>query len=127
MTLTKTITKAINKLPRFIGKKQIRGSTTAVLIYGSVILLLCLLFIGGWLYNGVTTGKFDLTGLTSFFSSCTSASALAAISFVVVMNIDKNHDGRPDAAELKAKEKSQNEVRNVAIRRTEREVFNERH
>ena len=74
-----------------------------MLLYGAGITCLYLLFIAGWIINGVIQGKFDLPELTSFFSACTSATALAAIAFVVIMNVDKNHDGRPDAAEIKAK------------------------
>lgn len=93
----------IKWLPRVIRKRKIRGSMAFVLLYGAGIIWLYLLFIAGWILNGVIQGKFDLPELTSFFSACTSATALAAIGFIVVMNIDKNHDGRPDAAELKAK------------------------
>lgn len=90
-------------LPRLIRKHKVRGSMAFVLLYGAGITCLYLLFIVGWILNGVIQGKFDLPELTSFFSACTSATALAAVGFVVVMNVDKNHDGRPDAAEIKAK------------------------
>lgn len=93
----------IKWLPRVIRKRKIRGSMAFVLLYGAGITCLYLLFIAGWIINGVIQGKFDLPELTSFFSACTSATALAAVGFVVVMNVDKNHDGRPDAAEIKAK------------------------
>lgn len=93
----------IKWLPHVIRKRKIRGSMAFVLLYGAGITCLYLLFIAGWIINGVIQGKFDLPELTSFFSACTSATALAAVGFVVVMNVDKNHDGRPDAAELKAK------------------------
>lgn len=93
----------IKWLPRVIRKRKIRGSMAFALLYGAGIIWLYLLFIVGWILNGVIQGKFDLPELTSFFSACTSATALAAVGFVVVMNVDKNHDGRPDAAELKAK------------------------
>lgn len=93
----------IKWLPRVIRKRKIRGSMAFVLLYGAGIIWLYLLFIVGWILNGVIQGKFDLPELTSFFSACTSATALAAVGFVVVMNVDKNHDGRPDAAEIKAK------------------------
>lgn len=93
----------IKWLPRVISKREIRGSMAFVLLYGAGITCLYLLFIVGWILNGVIQGKFDLPELTSFFSACTSATALATVGFVVVMNVDKNHDGRPDAAELKAK------------------------
>lgn len=93
----------IKWLPRVIRKRKIRGSMVFVLLYGAGITCLYLLFIAGWIINGVIQGKFDLPELTSFFSACTSATALAAVGFVVVMNVDKNHDGRPDAAEIKAK------------------------
>lgn len=93
----------IKWLPRVIRKRKIRGSMAFVLLYGAGITCLYLLFIAGWIINGVIQGKFDLPELTSFFSACTSATALAAVGFIVVMNVDKNHDGRPDAAEIKAK------------------------
>lgn len=93
----------IKWLPRLIRKRKVRGSMAFVLLYGAGITCLYLLFIVGWILNGVIQGKFDLPELTSFFSACTSATALASIGFIVVMNVDKNHDGRPDAAEVKAK------------------------
>lgn len=93
----------IKWLPRVIRKRKIRGSMAFVLLYGAGIIWLYLLFIAGWILNGVIQGNFDLPELTAFFSACTSATALAAIGFIVVMNVDKNHDGRPDAAEIKAK------------------------
>lgn len=95
--------RAIKWLPRLIRKRKVRGSMVFVLLYGAGIIWLYLLFIAGWIINGVIQGKFDLPEMTSFFSACTSATALAAVGFVVVMNVDKNHDGRPDAAEIKAK------------------------
>lgn len=95
--------RVIKWLPRLIRKHKVRGSMAFVLLYGASIMCLYMLFIIGWILNGVIQGKFDLPELTSFFSACTSATALAAVGFVVVMNVDKNHDGRPDAAELKAK------------------------
>ena len=95
--------RVIKWLPRLISKRKVRGSMAFVLLYGAGITCLYLLFIAGWIINGVIQGKFDLPELTSFFSACTSATALAAIAFVVIMNVDKNHDGRPDAAEIKAK------------------------
>lgn len=97
------VERIIKWLPRVIRKRKIRGSMAFVLLYGAGIIWLYLLFIVGWILNGVIQGKFDLPELTSFFSACTSATALAAVGFVVVMNVDKNHDGRPDAAEIKAK------------------------
>ena len=100
----------MNWLPRLIRKRKIRGSMAFVLLYGIGIVCLYLLFITGWITNGVTEGKFDLPEMTSFFSACTSATALAAIAFVVVMNVDKNHDGRPDAAEVKARNYGKEEV-----------------
>lgn len=95
--------RVIKWLPRLIRKHKVRGSMAFVLLYGAGIMCLYMLFIIGWIINGVIQGKFDLPELTSFFSACTSATALAAVGFVVVMNIDQNHDGRPDAAEIKAK------------------------
>ena len=92
----------IKWLPHVIRKRKISGSMAFVLLYGAGITCLYLLFIAGWIINGVIQGKFDLPALTSFFSACTSATALAAVGLVVVMSVAKNHDGRPEAAELKA-------------------------
>lgn len=104
------VERVIGLFPRFIRKSKIRGSMAFVLLYGIGIICLYLLFITGWITNGVTQGKFDLPEMTSFFSACTSATALAAIAFVVIMNVDKNHDGRPDAAEVKARNYGKEEV-----------------
>lgn len=44
--------------------------------------------------------------MISFLKEYASASLVAAVTFISIFNVDKNHDGRPDAAERQAKEDS---------------------
>lgn len=95
------VTNLFKKLPKFIHKKKIRDSMAFVLMYGVLLVALFLLFIFGWAFNGFASGRFDLRAVTDFYGVATGAGALAMLTFVVVFNIDKNGDGRPDAAESK--------------------------
>ena len=82
-----------------------KDSMRIVCLYGSGLAIITLLLIAGWSYQWYMTGTPDITILISFFREYTSVSVVAAVTFLSVFHVDKNRDGRPDAAEVKAKER----------------------
>ena len=88
----------------FVGSNT-QSSMAIVYFYGTGLLIINFLFIGGWLYQWWTQGKMDLPLLISYFREYAAPSVVAAVTFLTVFNVDKNGDGRPDAAEAKAEGK----------------------
>lgn len=82
-----------------------KDSMRIVCLYGAGMAIVTILLIAGWVYQWIESGEPDLQALISFFREYTSASVVAAVTFLSVFHVDKNRDGRPDAAELRAKEK----------------------
>ena len=83
--------------------REAKSSMRIVWFYGIGLALISALLVVGWLYQWMLTGKPDLPLLVSYFKEYTAASVVAAVTFLSVFNVDKNNDGRPDAAELQAK------------------------
>ncbi len=85
--------------------RKVKSSMRIVWLYGIGLALISVLLVCGWLYQWWVTGKPDLPLLVSYFREYTTASVVAAVTFLSVFNIDKNNDGRPDVAEAKAEGK----------------------
>ncbi len=85
--------------------RKVKSSMRIVWLYGIGLALISVLLVCGWLYQWWATGKPDLPLLVSYFREYTTASVVAAVTFLSVFNIDKNNDGRPDVAEAKAEGK----------------------
>lgn len=83
--------------------RNAKSSMRIVWFYGIGLALISALLVGGWVYQWMLTGHPDLPLLVSYFKEYTAASVVAAVTFLSVFNVDKNNDGRPDAAELQAK------------------------
>lgn len=83
--------------------REAKSSMSIVWFYGIGLALISALLVGGWVYQWILTGRPDLPILVSYFKEYTAASVVAAVTFLSVFNVDKNNDGRPDAAELQAK------------------------
>lgn len=83
--------------------RNAKSSMRIVWFYGIGLALISALLVGGWVYQWMLTGHPDLPLLVSYFKEYTAASVVAAVTFLSVFNVDKNQDGRPDAAELQAK------------------------
>lgn len=81
-----------------------QDSMKVVMAYGFLIGIVSFAFLLAWVYNGFSAGKFDTKEMISFFSAATGAGPVAAVTFLSVFLVDKNKDGRPDAAEKKAGE-----------------------
>ncbi len=92
--------KAAEAVKAHSGAKQ--DSMRIVCMYGAGLLLITLLLLCGWSWQWYQSGKPDITALISFFREYTSASVVAAVTFLSVFHVDKNGDGRPDAAEAQA-------------------------
>lgn len=82
-----------------LAKKRVQTSMKIIYIYGSGLALLTVLMILSWAVDWYHTGVPDLNSLVSIFKEYTAPAVVAAFTFVSVFCVDKNHDGRPDAAE----------------------------
>lgn len=95
--------KAVEKIKGYIpdaGNAQ--DSMLIVIAYSCLIVLIVLAFMFAWLVSGMKTGTFDMSIMLRFFEAVTAPSVVAAVTFLSVFFVDKNGDGRPDAAEEKA-------------------------
>lgn len=83
-----------------------QDSMLIVIAYSCLIFLIVLAFMFAWVFSALKTGNFDMSIMLRFFEAVTAPSVVAAVTFLSVFFVDKNGDGRPDAAEVKAGEKS---------------------
>lgn len=79
-------------------------SMRVVYLYGAGLMLLTVLVLASWCINALQTGKADTNTLISFFKEYTAPAVVGAVTFLSVFFIDKNGDGRPDAAEKESEE-----------------------
>ena len=103
--LLKKAAEKIKDMGYSIGTGNTQSSMAIVYIYGTGLLIINFLFLIGWMEQWMTTGNPNLPILISYFREYTAASVVAAVTFLTVFNVDKNGDGRPDAAEVKAEGK----------------------
>lgn len=98
--------KAWNTCASKVTQKRKRAPKTSmriVYLYGAGLVCITLLLIAGWLWQWQATGNPDLPVLISIFKEYTAATVVAAVTFLSVFHVDKNGDGRPDAAEIQSK------------------------
>lgn len=100
---------AIQHLPKIKGR--VRTSMQIVYVYGAGLVVLFLLVIAAWVHDFIRTGAANTTLLINFFKEFTAPAVVGAFTFVSVFCVDKNHDGRPDAAEKEIKKETRREVR----------------
>lgn len=98
--------KIVEKVKSYIPKSRAQDSMKIVIAYGLLIFVIALAFMASWIYSGIKTGNFDIDIMLRFFSAATAPGPVAAITFLSVFLVDKNGDGRPDAAEDRAEEKT---------------------
>lgn len=96
------IEKLTNKAIGILNTKA-RTSMRVVYIYGGCLLSLVLLNVIAWLYMWYLTDVPDIDKLLRITDELSKPSVVAAVTFVSVFCVNKNHDGRPDAAEALAK------------------------
>lgn len=94
--------KAVEKVKEYIPKSNAQDSMKIVIAYGILVFVIAIAFMLAWLYSGFKTGKFDTDIMLRFFSAATAPGPVAAVTFISVFLVDKNKDGRPDAAEERA-------------------------
>lgn len=98
--------KVVEKVKEYIPKSRAQDSMKIVIAYGLLIFVIALAFMASWIYSGIKTGNFDIDIMLRFFSAATAPGPVAAVTFISVFLVDKNGDGRPDAAEDRAEEKT---------------------
>lgn len=98
--------KAIEKVKEYIPKSNAQDSMKIVIAYELLIFVIALAFMVSWIYSGIKTGNFDIDIMLRFFSAATAPGPVAAVTFISVFLVDKNEDGRPDAAEQRVEEKT---------------------
>ena len=86
---------AVRYAPKIKGR--VRTSMQIVYVYGAGLIILFLMVIAAWVHDFYRTGVANTTLLINFFKEFTAV--VGAFTFVSVFCVDKNHDGRPDAAE----------------------------
>lgn len=99
--------KVVEKIKEYIpdtGNAQ--HSMLIVIAYSFLIFIIVLAFMFAWIIAGLKTGAFDMGIMLRFFEAATAPSVVAAVTFLSVFFVDKNGDGRPDAAEDRAEEKN---------------------
>lgn len=100
---------AVQYLPRVKGR--VRTSMQIVYVYGAGLIVLFLMVIAAWVHDFIRTGVANTTLLINFFKEFTAPAVVGAFTFVSVFCVDKNRDGRPDAAEKEIKKETRKEVR----------------
>lgn len=90
--------KAVGLLP----KVKAQDSMGVIFAYGILLAIISISFVAAWVYNGINAGKFNTDEMIKFFSVATGVGPVAAVTFLSVFLVDKNDDGRPDAAEDRA-------------------------
>lgn len=98
--------KVVEKVKEYIPKSNAQDSMKIVIAYGLLIFVIALAFMVSWIYSGIKTGNFDIDIMLRFFSATTAPGPVAAVTFISVFLVDKNEDGRPDAAEQRVEEKT---------------------
>lgn len=98
--------KVLEKVKEYIPKSNAQDSMKIVIAYGLLIFVIALAFMVSWIYSGIKTGNFDIDIMLRFFSAATAPGPVAAVTFISVFLVDKNGDGRPDAAEQRVEEKT---------------------
>ncbi len=95
--MTEKLTQIFRKLKRF-RKPTVHTSMKIIYWYGGGLAVMTALMIGAWVWLWVETGVPDMATLVTIFKEYTAPAVVAAFTFVSVFCVDKDGDGRPDAA-----------------------------
>lgn len=85
-----------------IKRARLQTSMKIIYCYGGGLALMTILMIGAWIWQWYHTGEPDMNSLITIFEEYTAPAVVAAFTFVSVFCVDKDKDGRPDAAEYQA-------------------------
>lgn len=97
------ILSGVKSLASKISKSGSRSSMKVIYIYGGCLLLLIVLVTAAWIFNWYATGSPDIPQILNIIDKLTQWSVVTAVIAVCVFMVNKNRDGRPDAAEALAK------------------------
>lgn len=100
--VTEYLKKGFTKLVDLLPKVQAQDSMMVILAYGTLLGIISAAFLFAWIYNGLNAGRFNTSEMIQFFSVATGAGPVAAVTFLSIFLVDKDKDGRPDAAVEKA-------------------------
>lgn len=92
----------LDKLMKALPSGNVQDSMRIVFAYGALLFAIAFCLLAAWIWNGMKAGHFDVNQMLAFFSAATGAGPVAAVTFLAVFLVDKNKDGRPDAAEQRA-------------------------
>lgn len=87
-------------------ERHAKTSMKIVYAYSAGLIFIVALLLIAWLFNWYTTQKPDIPQLLQIFKEYKDQAMILAVGFIIVLCIDKNHDGRPDVAEREAKKDS---------------------
>ncbi len=104
--MTERLKRIFRRLTR-IRKTKVQTSMKVIYCYGGGLAIMTVLMIGAWLWLWIHTGSPDLKSLVEIFKEYTAPAVVAAFTFVSVFCVDKDGDGRPDAATNQASETKQ--------------------
>ena len=96
------ILSGIKNIASKIPKSGSRSSMKVIYIYGSCLLLLIVLVTVAWIFNWYMSGSPDIPQILNIIDKLTQWSVVTAVIAVCVFMVNKNRDGRPDAAEVLA-------------------------
>lgn len=103
------LSKYSDKIKAWLGKlappTKISCASLAI-IYGAVglVILVVVLYLGGWCYNSYKTGQANLKDLEILLTILISPQNVAYVTFASVWTADADGDGIPDAAEKQLEE-----------------------
>ena len=90
------VLKALDKT----GKMRVRGLPRAlVIILMVLILLVCVLYISGWVFVWYYKGRVDFPALNELLKTITGTAFIAAVGFLAKALIDEDGNGIPDYLE----------------------------
>lgn len=103
-TIRNGIIKALDKT----GKMRVRGLPRAlVIILMVLILLVCVLYISGWVFVWYYKGRVDFPALNELLKTITGTAFIAAVGFLAKALIDEDENGIPDYLEKENDEKNE--------------------
>ena len=100
---------AIQYAPKIKGR--VRTSMQIVYVYGAGLIILFLMVIAAWIHDFIRKREANTTLKPTGCKEFTAPAVVGAFTFVSVFCVDKNRDGRPDAAEKEIKKETRKEVR----------------
>lgn len=95
-----TILQRVQKALRKVDHMSVRGLPRAlILILIFLVLLLCGLYVAGWVYQWADQGRIDLPALKALIETITGAQFLVGFGMLIKCLFDKNHNQIPDPLE----------------------------